>query len=90
MDSKAFKILKEVRKSYLSIGLKRLLKKGRDNIRVLTSLDDMINDEVDPELVNSPHMLIIPNGGHFGYRQMPWFDKLFIKSLKLNKTTDLN
>ena len=90
MDTEAFNHFKRSEEKLLVYWIKKAIQKGRDNIRILTSLDDMINDEVDPELVNSPHMLIIPNGGHFGYRQMPWFDKLLIKSLKLNKTTDLN
>ena len=83
---------KKDEKKYLSYWIKKAIQKGRDDIRILSSLDDMINDRVDPDLANGPYMMTIPHGGHFGYRQMAWFDELLIKSfgLNLNAPKDLN
>jgi hypothetical protein len=39
----------------------------------------MINDGIDPILRGSSYMMMIPTGGHFGYRQSLWFDQLLVK-----------
>jgi hypothetical protein len=63
----------------LSFWIKSAIKKGRNNIRILSSQDDMINDGIDPILRGSSYMMMIPTGGHFGYRQSLWFDQLLVK-----------
>ena len=90
VDSKAFKNFQNSEEKYLSFWIKKALKKGRDDIKILSSLDDMINDEIDPDLADGPYMMTIPHGGHFGYRQMPWFDELLIKSFSLDSPTNLD
>ena len=90
VDDVTFDHFKNSQERKLSYWIQKAIQKGRDNIRILSSDDDMINAEVDPNLIDTPHFLTIPHGGHFGYRQMAWFDELLIKSLSLSKTNNLN
>ena len=89
IDEEGFNRFRESEKRYLFYWVKKAIEKGRGPIRILSSHDDMINDEVDGELMGRPQMLTIPTGGHFGYRQTAWFDQLLIKSFQLKSSNYL-
>lgn len=44
------------------------------DVRILTSMDDFINPGVDWFLED--RVILLPNGGHYGYRGLSWFDEL--------------
>ena len=86
VDEVAFDNFKNSQERKISYWIKKAIQKGRDNIRILSSDDDMINTKVDTDLIDTPYLLTIPHGGHFGYRQMAWFDELLIRSLTLSES----
>ena len=79
IDPKGFERLRLSQERKLSYWVFNAIKNGKSNIRILSSVDDVINHEVNPELLASNHLMMLPSGGHFGYKRLLWFDRLLIK-----------
>ena len=79
IDSKGFKDLRSSQERKLSYWIFRAIENGRKDIRILSSIDDMINEEVNSKLLATNHLMMLPSGGHFGYKRLLWFDKLLIE-----------
>ena len=84
IDSEGFQGLKVSQERKLSHWVFKAIKNGRKDIRILSSVDDVINEEVSPELRKTNHLMMLPSGGHFGYKRLLWFDKLLIKTFGLD------
>lgn len=83
IDSEGFRDLGLSQESKLSYWIFRAIKNGQDNIRILSSFDDVINESPNSKLRETNHFMILPSGGHFGYKRLLWFDKLLIKIFSL-------
>ncbi|MDC0254463.1 hypothetical protein OAK75_06150 [Bacteriovoracales bacterium] len=65
----------------------KAIKNGHSEIRILSSEDDVINDGIDSKLIDSPHLMALPSGGHFGYKRLLWFDRLLVQVYGKNDVT---
>ena len=79
IDSKGYENLKLSQERYLSHWIFKAIENGQSNIRVLSSADDVINGALNPKLLNTNHLMLLPSGGHLGYKRLMWFDRLLIK-----------
>lgn len=59
--------------SSLSYWMNRYRKKSNKQMRVLTAEDDFLNSPHDWDSFPSDQVIILPRGGHFGYRTDKWF-----------------
>ena len=79
IDPKGHEKLRRGQKRKLSYWVFKAIKNGQNDIRILSSADDVINDEVNPKLRGTNYLIMLPSGGHFGYKRLLWFDRFLIK-----------
>lgn len=53
---------------------KRAQKNGYDNFRVVLTKNDFLNNFED--IRHDKDTIVLPTGGHYGFRYLPWFSKL--------------
>ncbi len=59
-------------------------KAGHSQFRILTTKNDFLNDK--GQVKRSPDTLILPNGGHYGFRKHKWYRKFLKMAFKLKKS----
>ena len=79
IDLEGLKNFRSSQERKLSYWIFQAIKNGQDDIRILSAEDDVINDSIDSKLIETPYLMVLPTGGHFGYKRLLWFDKLLIK-----------
>ncbi|WP_127716871.1 hypothetical protein [Halobacteriovorax sp. HLS] len=63
----------------------RAIESGYDNFRFLIAKNDFLNSQEDIE--QNEDTIILPTGGHFGFRHLPWFSNFLKDSFNID---DLN
>lgn len=55
---------------------------GNNHARVIVSQDDFLNDTgVEPYEINHEETIVLPNGGHYGFRSLGWYRQFQKKAL---------
>lgn len=69
----------------LAFWVEEAIKNGRTNIRLILTKDDPINGQIPESLIKSPHVMILEDGGHYGYNPLLWFDQLLNEMYTIKK-----
>ncbi len=79
IDTVGYENIKLSQERSLSYWVFKAIQNGQNNIRILSAADDLINGPLNPKINRSNHLMLLPSGGHVGYKRFLWFDKLLIK-----------
>ncbi len=79
IDSRGYERLKLSQERDISYWIFKAIGNGRNNIRILSSADDVINGALNRRLSETNHLMVLPSGGHVGYKRLLWFDQLLIQ-----------
>lgn len=60
----------------LAYWVEEAIKNGRTDIRLVLTKDDPINGEIPEALIESPIVMVLEDGGHYGFNPLLWFDQL--------------
>jgi len=67
-------------KGELYYWIKRAKAAGHDKSRVMLAVNDFLNDPQD--IPNTKDIIVVPTGGHYGFRHLSWYSEFLDKAFK--------